>query len=426
MRERTTWSRDSIKQAAVAKKADPYLMNQDHVNKQPAADAYVTGDPSTFAEDVHPSAGTWEAEYAGGQVKRNEIGQPEMRKDTFNHPEKTAADKALLLKKANIAIRVASMMLGKNASETAVEDQSVSLMHMPDAELVDTFNRLAGDEPVQSVEQQQAAQQQQAQMTQQSAYQAAQDQAKAAIQAGDEAGCKQAIEAMVQAQMQQQAFTNAQQAPTQAPAQQSVEAMVTAAVKKALQDQTQAPVAQTQQQAVQQQAVQQQQAVEQQQAVQQQQAQQAPAQQAPVAQQPPAQQQAVQQPEVMADDAMLDEMLMDQSGVSEMDIEMDAPSMDTGDAGLGPEDEVLKTLFASDETEQAQQAQQGQTQQEQAAQGQAKSAMTRTASTRTVGTRPSGGVSRVGGGAPAGRGSDADKLSSLWASAPDVKDAFNM
>lgn len=392
MRERTTWNNDAIKQAAVAKRADPYLMNQDHVSQQPPADKYVTGDPSTFAEDIHPAKDTWEAEYANGQVKRDEIGMPEMRKDTFNHPEKTAADKALLLKKANIAIRVASMMLGKNATEQAVEDQSVSLMHMPDAELVNTFNRLAGDEPMQqeAIQQQQAGQpqEQQAQMQQQSAYQQAMDQCKAAIQAGDEQQVKQAIEAMVQAQMQQQGYGVAQQ---QAPMQQQgftnaqVEQMVQASVKKALQEQAQ-------------QAPQQQQAQGQQ--------------QAPTAVQ---QQQAIE-----SDDALLDNMLMDApGGMSEMDIEMDAPSMDVGDQPLGPEDEVLKTLFANDEAEQ------GQEEQEQAQQ-QKQAGMSRTASTRTVGTRPSGGVSRVGGGAPAGRGGESDKLSSLWASAPDVKDAFGM
>jgi len=444
MRERTTWSRDQIKQAAQNKKADPYLMNQDHVGQQPPADKYVTGDPSTFAEDVHPSKDTWEAEYANGQVKRDEIGMPEFRKDTFNHPEKTAADKALLVKKANLCIRVAAMMLGKKATEQAVEDQSVSLMHMPNTELVETFNRLAGDDDQKAEgqgqeqdQQKQALDQQQAGMQQQSAaYQQAQAQCKQAIQAGDDEGVKQAIQAMIQAQMQQppQAPVGVGTATVTAEPQQQapvgvgtatvtasmVEKIVQAAVKKALdqqalqqQAQQQAPVALQEQQALQQQALQQQalqQQALQQQALQQQ-AQQQPGQQAPVA-------------VGTADDLMLDDMLMDAppDGMSEMDIEMDAPSMDMSDAGLGPEDEVLKTLFANEESEQAEQ---GQTQQEQAAQ-QKQAGMSRTAANRTVGTRPSGGVSRVGGGAAGGRGSDTDKLSSLWASAPDVKDAFNM
>jgi len=402
MRERTTWSRDQIKQAA-SKTADPYLMNQDHVSKQPPADKYLTGDPSTFAEDIHPAKDTWEVEYANGQVKRDEIGMPEMRKDTFNHPEKTAAEKAVLIKKANVAIRVATMMLGKTATQEAIEDQSVSLMHLPDAELVNTYNRLANDGtemPVESQQQEMAPQaqeqapmQQQAEMQQQAfSYQQAMDQCKQAIQAGDDDQVKQAIEAMVQAQMQQQ---GQQQAPM------DVQAMVTKTVKKALQDMQQQGQQQTQQQQAQQQAQQQGQQA------QQQQQQMAPA----AVQQAPMQQQA--------DDMLLDDMLMDSpEGMSEMDIEMDAPSMDMSDAGLGAEDEVLKTLFANDDGQQ----EQAQGQQEQQKQAHA----TRTAAARTVGTRPSQGVSRVGGGAAAPKGGESDKLSSLWASAPDVKDAFNM
>lgn len=125
----------------------------------------------------------------------------------------------------------------------------------------------------------------------------------------------------------------------------------------------------------------------------------------------------------MADDALLDEMLMtdpgDPGALSEAEIELDPASMDVGDVSFGPEDEVLKTLFANDDG--------GEPAQEQQEQGQGKQGMTRTASARTVGTRPSGGVSRVGGGAPAGRtSSEPERLASLWASAPDVKDAFGM
>lgn len=407
MRERTTWNRDLIKQAASAKRADPYLMNQDHVNKQPPADKYVTGDPSTFAEDIHPSKDTWEVEYQNGQVKRNEIGMPEMRKDTFNHPEKTAS-KDVLLKKANLCIRLAQMMLnqgGKTASDQAIEDQSVALMHLPDNELVDTFNRLAGEEEESKEAEGQEQQKQAEQQMQSQQMQQAMDQCKAALAAGDQQGFQAALQQMVQAQMQQQAQPQ-QQAPM-AQGQQTVEQIVQAAVKRAMeqvqaQPQQQAPQAQQQPQAPQAQ-------------------QQAPAVQAQQPQAPQAQQQP-QEP--VADDALLDEMLMepgDPGGMSEMDIELEAPNMDVGDVGLGPEDEVLKTLFANDDEGGGEQEQQGQGEQQKQA------GMSRTASTRTVGTRPSGGVSKVGGGAPAGRGgAEADKLAGLWSSAPSVKDAFGM
>ena len=85
MRERTTWNRDSVKQAATQRQADPYAMNQDHLSQQPKADKYVTGDPSTFAEDV-TQPNTWDVEYANGQTKRDEIGMPEKRPETYTHP----------------------------------------------------------------------------------------------------------------------------------------------------------------------------------------------------------------------------------------------------------------------------------------------------------------------------------------------------
>ena len=96
--------------------------------------------------------------------------------------------------------------------------------------------------------------------------------------------------------------------------------------------------------------------------------------------------------------------------------------MDVGDVVMANEDEVLKTLFATDESEAAEQAQadQGQGQQGQ------KQAFNRTASTRTVGTRPTGGVSRVGG-APSGHsGGEVNRLAGLWPSAPDVRQAFDI
>ena len=98
MRERTTWDRNTLKSAAMQRRADPYAMNQDHLSQQPKPDKYLTGDPSTFAEDV-TEPNTWEKEYAGGTTKRNEIGEAEYRPETFNHAEKTASlDEATLLK----------------------------------------------------------------------------------------------------------------------------------------------------------------------------------------------------------------------------------------------------------------------------------------------------------------------------------------
>lgn len=401
MRERTTWNRDEIKSAATRRQADPYTMNQTHPN--PPADAYANGDPSAWAEDVHPAGGTWEAEYKGGQVDRNEIGQPDFRDDTF----KTASDEEYLLKKAQVCEKVARQMLGKTASDSMVEDQSLALMYMPDDALVQTFVRLAeedeeddgkdedkGDKELpaflkkkEAQEQDQAEQEQgqkQAQEQDQAEQQTkeASDRLRKAIQANDQQGIQSAIQDMIQ-QAQQQ-------------------------------------IQQAQQQAQQQQAQQQ---IQQQQAQQQQAPQQVAQQQALTAEQVQQMiQQALQQQAPMAgqecggcgDKAGDDLFVQDTDDM--MDIQLEPSPMDVGEIQMGPEDEVLRQLFAQDEGEE-----QEQEQAEQQAPAQQKQA--RTASTRTVGTRPTAGVSRVGGGASAS-GSDVDRLSAMWTSAPDVSDVF--
>jgi hypothetical protein len=161
-------------------------MNQDHVNKQPSAEKYVTGDPSSFGEDPNTDD-RWKEE----QGKRNEIGMGEIRKDTFNHPEKTAAlNEALLVKKADLATTVARMMLPKTASEQMVEDQAFNFMFLPDNALLDTHARLAadqGDEQGQAAQDQEQAKQANDQQGQGEQSQAAQEQEQAK-QANDQQG----------------------------------------------------------------------------------------------------------------------------------------------------------------------------------------------------------------------------------------------
>lgn len=441
MRERTTWNRNEIAQraASVSKTADPYLMNQDHVKVQPAADAYVTGDPSSFGEDVHPSGGTWEAEYANGQVKRNEIGMPEMRGDTFNHSEKTASEQ-VIIKRASLCVEIARSLLPKNASASDIESQAFAFMAMSDADVMSTYSRIArqADEKEeeqgqaqqkqaqQDQEQQDQAQQKQAQQDQQQAQD--QDQGKqagemppqfkenaekkkeeaaakkdgdkdedkgqdkkaalsasviAAIQSGDLAAAQTAITAAMEAQAQ--AAVVAQQQPMQAQLQQ---------MQAQLQQMAQQPQMANQQQVAQ---MQQQMAQMQQQFAQQQQMQ-----------------------GTVSNDAIIDQMLATDDAIpqqaAEMEVEMDTPQMDMGEVVLGPEDDALRALFATDDQDQAQQ-------QEQAQQ---KQAAVRTASTRTVGTRPQHGVSQIGGGTAGARGGEVDKLTSLWSTSPNVKEAFGL
>jgi len=420
MRERTTWNRTQIKQAAQNKTADPYTMNQDHVNQQPKADDYVTGTPSDFAEDVNKE-NRWEAEYSGGAVKRDEIGMPEKRPETYNHPEKTASE-AVLMKKAELTVKVARMMLPKTASEAAVEDQAYGLMYLPDAELINTFDRLAnegefpgGQFPATAQEQtppppppaQQAADPQ-APVGSANLEAMVQTMVQQAMkqQSCNQQACKQATDDADKKQSQDEPKKDEpkeQQAKQAADLEAMVQSMVQNALKQQAQGQPQQPAQDQTQQAQQ---------------------------VAPPAQPAPQQQQAQPQEQgLVSDDQLLDNMLMGDPMMDDMGmgIEMEAPSMDTGDVVLGPEDDVLRTLFANQETQDAEQAQQaqegGQDKQEKQA------GMARTASTRTVGTRPTQGVSRVGGAAaaaPAGGNAEVNKLSALWPTAPDVREAFGI
>jgi len=379
MRERTTWKRDEVQKrvSSLSKTADPYTMNQDH--KQPSHEKYLTGDPSTWAEDVHPSSGTWEAEYKGGEVKRNEIGMPEMRGDTFNHKEKTASQE-VLLKKANLCVKVARMML-RNAEEAVVEDQALAFMHIPDSDLIATHDRLAAVKVAEEQEEKEEAQDKQAgEMPPQFKENA--EAKKEESEKSDDSQQKQAGE--MPPQFKENAEAKKEESEKSDDSQQKQATGKTA--DQQMMAQMQQMMAQLQQQM-----------------------QQLAGQQAPVA---PVQEQV---PEAkQADD--IDQMLAETDcAVDEGGVQMDAPEMSMEEDVLGPEDEVLRDLFANDESDAAQQVQQ---------QGQDKQAFVRTASTRTVGTKPAG-VSRIGGVAST-KSNDVDRLSGLWNSAPDVSEAFGM
>lgn len=403
MRERSTWNRkDVMKAAAALKVADPYTMNQEH--PQPPMDKYVTGDPSDFAEDVH-TPNTWEVEYANGQTKRDEIGMPAFRSDTFNHSEKTA--KEVLLKKADLCVAISQLMLSgkKVASDQLIEDQAVALMHLPDHELLATHSRLAGeqdDEDEDEGQEKQAQEQQEQDQAQSQEKQAQQEQVtdKDQDQAADKDQDKQASAKKAQDQQEQEEGKDEQSKQASASAM-KIAKLIQAGNLAAAQTEIQSLVKQAQAQTQQQDQV----AQQVQQMIQQAMGQ--------------GQQQQVVQPvaQQMQDDQTLDQMLAtDACGgpMAETDIEMDPAPMDVGMNDLGPEDEMLRTLFAQEEEE---------VQEEQVQQKQAGSV--RTASTRTVGTRPTGGVAKLGGSVSASK-SNVDQLSSLWESAPDVRGAFGM
>lgn len=479
MRERSTWNRNEIaRTASHGKRAeDPRAMNQDHLKQQPAADAYTTGGPSEFGEDVHPSAGTWKAEYSGGEVSRNEIGMPEIRKDTFNHPEKTAAmDDEAILKKANLCTKIARGMLRKNASDTLVEEQALALMHMPDAALIETANRLAnqgqddqgqddqgqnkqGASAIQGQDDDQG-QDDQGQNKQAKDAKDADDQEGQGQQAQDKEAAKRAgqippqFKEQIEKKKEESKGKDKDDEGQGKNKQGSAGAMFIAALKSGNGQGVEQALAAMMSQAFQQmgQGNQEQkeaiiglggQGQNQQQMAQgqnQQQMAQGQNQQQPMAQQTQQQPMAQgQNQQTMSDDQLLDQMLQDDLGqpqqmmggagtmmTAESEIQLEANTMDVGEVSLDSGDAVLNSLFASNSEYQnaaeAHALQNG---------GQrppvtASAPMTRTAATRTVGTRPTAGVSQIGGGIAGGNsgGSDVDKLSGLWQSAPDVSNVF--
>ena len=448
-RERTTWNRDEIaKRASHSKSADPYLMNQDHVKVQPSADKYVTGDPSSFAEDPHDSASTWRAEYSGDQVKRNEIGMPEFRKDTFNHPEKTAGEAAAIAKAA-LAVAVSRAILPRTASEAMVEDQAESFMHLPEVELAATYKRLAAEQDDQGEGQDQGQDQGQDKEAGElpPALKEHMEKKKEKAEGQDQGQDKEANQDQGQQQdqgqdKQAQQTQLAQQMQQLAQMQQQVAQMLQQA-QQVLQGQHQVVQPQVVQAQDQQQAEDQgqqdqgdKQAQDQGQQQDQGQDKQAAADrihkammdaiaagQDPVKAAFEATQACMGPPVAQADDSQLiDQMLAQQEPVvSDMGLELDTPPMDVGEMALtAKDDEVLRQLFANQETEDAQQAQGDQGQQKQAH-------AVRTASTRTVGTRPTGGVSQLGGlPSTGGRRDDVANLASMWNTAPDVSSAFGI
>ena len=387
MRERSTWNRQEVmsKAAALKKVADPYTMNQDH--PQPSADKYVTGDPSTFAEDVH-SPNSWDAEYSGDEVNRNEIGMPEFRPDTWNHAEKTA-NEATLVKKANLCIAVAKLLLDgkKAASEEVIEDQALELMSLSDAALLATAQRLAGDDEEEDEDEDEDEDEGQEKQAQDQEEDADEDQ-------GQE---KQAQDQEEETEEEQQKQASSKKATVEQIAQ-----AIQSSLAGQIQDMVQQAVQQVMPGLQQQQGQQQQQQGQQQQQQGQQQQQQQQGQQ---------QQQDQMMADQMQDEQALDQMLAGQGcggPMAEADIQMDPAPMDDMDY-MSDEDQILNSLFASDDEQEEEQAQEKQA---------------RTASTRTVGTRPTTGVAKLGGTSKVASENGVDQLSSLWNSAPDVRDYF--
>lgn len=176
-RQRLSWY-EQEKLAARRKMADPYQMNQDH--RQPPHDAYLTGDPSAWAEATHRDLPDDPA------LGRNEVGLPNMSDWNYDHKDVdawggerpydnadtfTAEDLAWnqnraerrreaarrreamqreasrevyasIEKKAFHCVRIAAELL-PDADDQEIEDQAFDLMSLPDDVVVATALRIA-------------------------------------------------------------------------------------------------------------------------------------------------------------------------------------------------------------------------------------------------------------------------------------------
>jgi len=374
MRKRTTWV--SSKGASEKKAEDPRAMNQDHLQQQPSADKYTIGGPSEFAEDVHPSADTWESEDEGGETKRNEIGMPEFRDDTFKH---AGVDMETLYKKGNICLRVARHML-PSADDETLEFQAAALMHLPDQDLVETVGRIqtAGKVPPEFLEQQEKMKEKAEDKKEEKEEKADKKEASENVEPEQVAEEETEEEKEEEEKEEEEKAQDKEASCGQMFSMEQMQEMVNQAVQAKM-DAMQAP--------------------------------------------------ASQMSEVQSDEEILDQMLQDDlepAQTSEMDLQLEGAPMNIDEVQFDQdESDVLSSLFANHS--EVLQAQQAQTLQGGVPVVPVALPVTKNASTRTVGTRPSGGVSQIGGaGASAETNSnDVDSLSSMWKSAPDVSGVFN-
>lgn len=128
------------------KTADPYSMNQDH--SQPSHEQYQAGDPSAWAEDVHPTLPDDEA------LGRNDVGHSNKASSTDywddDTSERTARSQkesardvyAHLERKAFQCVKIADALL-PGAPESLIEAQALDFMSLPDEAVVATAIRLA-------------------------------------------------------------------------------------------------------------------------------------------------------------------------------------------------------------------------------------------------------------------------------------------
>jgi hypothetical protein len=101
--------------------------------EDPGPDDYKNGDTSSWAEDPHPGP------YENGE-------HPAYPDEGSAHPAAKAASQRELERRAAKCIRIATAMLGDDATVTAIEDQALSLMELSDDAIKASLQRLGDDD----------------------------------------------------------------------------------------------------------------------------------------------------------------------------------------------------------------------------------------------------------------------------------------
>ena len=143
-RRRTTWG--SNPHTASAPPATPNEgTNHPAYQPEPSADKYMNGDPSSWGEDVHPGPYPNSAPPADPGMQEPQ-GHPATDPAHYFPGGSKAASRnlqAAMQQKAAKCIRIATAMLGRNASVDAIEDQALDFMNLSDRQIQAMLGRIA-------------------------------------------------------------------------------------------------------------------------------------------------------------------------------------------------------------------------------------------------------------------------------------------
>jgi len=143
-RRRTTWG--SNPHTASAPPATPNEgTNHPAYQPEPSADKYMTGDPSSWGEDVHPGPYPNSAPPADPGMQEPQ-GHPATDPAHYFPGGSKAASRnlqAAMQQKAAKCIRIATAMLGRKASVDAIEDQALDFMNLSDRQIQAMLGRIA-------------------------------------------------------------------------------------------------------------------------------------------------------------------------------------------------------------------------------------------------------------------------------------------